>query len=266
MPVELIVFLICAGIGAFVGIAAGLLGIGGGLIVVPALYYLLPKFGIESAVVMHLALGTSMASIMFTALSSVNSHHKLGNVQWSLVKILAIGIAVGSLCGALLADALQEAELKRLFAFCVFVLAIFMFLNRTSTQGRALPPLPLLVIMGVVVGTLASLMGLGGGLILIPLLHYMGLEMRKAIGCGAACGLVASITGTIGYVGVGVDHQFLPEFAVGYVYLPALFGIVATSAIFAPFGAKLASRLEVALLKKIFAFILMLVGLNMAVF
>lgn len=264
------IFLICVLLGSIVGFCAGLLGIGGGLIIVPALVYLLPLADIDANVIMPMALATSLATIVITSFSAALAHHRNQNIPWSIAKQLMIAIACGSLLGAYIADSLSVNALKNTFAVAVFILAAYMFFSVKNTKKNTeevtsnnLPSHYLLKTISLFVGILASLMGISGGVMLIPILSYFTMPLRQAIGVATACGLTVAIFGVSGYIWAGWNNANLPEFSLGYVYLPALLGMVITSSFFAPLGVRWANKLPVRTLKKGFVLFLMIVAIKM---
>ena len=263
MSMLLIVFLCCIALGSVVGFLAGLLGIGGGLIIVPALVYLLPLLGVNSDIVMPIALATSLGAIVITSSSAALAHHRNKNIDWSLAKPLMIVVGVGALLGAFIADLLSTQVLADFFAFMVILLAVYILLSISAVKERALPSTVLLQFIGGLTGIIASLMGIAGGAILVPTLAYFGLNMRQSIGIATVCGVMVALFGSIGYIITGLNQANLPSWSVGYVYLPALIGIIISSALFAPIGVKYATKLPVKTLKKFFAVFLILVAIKM---
>ena len=257
------VFLACALLGAIVGFFAGLLGIGGGLIIVPVLVNLLPFFGVAAELAFPMALATSLASIMFTSSSAAFAHHKNGNIPWGIAKRIGITVAIGAMLGAIIAGMLTLDALTLFFACAVFSLAVYMFLSIKIERSIALPANWILQIIGLFTGIIASLMGIAGGAILVPILMYCSFPMRQAIGVATASGIVVALFGALGYVLIAPEQSLLPDWSFGYIYLPALLGIVLTSSLFAPIGVKVGSSLPIPYLKKGFAVFLMLVALKM---
>jgi len=252
-----VLLLSCSIIGIFVGFLSGLLGIGGGLIIVPALIYLLPLLNIPNDVVMPLALGTSLCSIVVTSLSSTLAHYKNSHIPWLLTKKFII------VSGALVADLLSVNTLKNIFAGAVSLLAIYMMMSVRITATRPLPNDVILFIIAYTCGVIASLMGISGAVILIPILTLFGVSVRHAIGLATTCGCLVAAFGTAGYIISGIGVHNLPQWSVGYIYLPALVAIVTTSFIFAPLGVKYANKLPVKTLKRLFSFFLLVVALKM---
>ncbi len=257
------VFLACGLLGAIVGFFAGLLGIGGGLIIVPVLVYLLPLLGISAELAFPMALATSLASIIFTSTSAAFAHHKNGNIPWPIAKKLVITVAIGALLGAIIAGLLSLKALTIIFASAVLILAAYMFLSIKVQRTVELPTNWILQLIGLITGVLASLMGIAGGAILVPILMYCSLSMRQAIGVATASGIVVAFFGAIGYVVIGFGKSALPDWSIGYIYLPALLGIVLTSSLFAPLGVKAGANLSLPYLKKGFALFLILVAVKM---
>ncbi|MFT6920401.1 MAG: putative membrane protein YfcA [Cognaticolwellia sp.] len=257
------VFLACALLGAAVGFFAGLLGIGGGLIIVPVLVYLLPLLGISAELAFPMALATSLASIIFTSTSAAFAHHKNGNIPWPIAQRLVITVAIGAMLGAVIAGMLSLKALTLIFASAVLILAAYMFLSIKTERSVALPSNWVLQFIGLFTGVLASLMGIAGGAILVPILMYYSLSMRQAIGLATASGIIVALFGALGYVIIGLGQSDLPPWSIGYIYLPALLGIVLTSSLFAPLGVKAGAKLSLPYLKKGFAIFLMLVAIKM---
>lgn len=257
------VFFTCIALGSLVGFLAGLLGIGGGLLVVPALAYLLPLLGVEYSIVMPMALGTSLAAIVVTSSSAAYAHHRNSNIPWHLAKPLMVMVSLGALMGAFIADFMSTQALKLFFAIVVILLASYMLISIAKPKEKTLPSTLTLQVISWITGIVASLMGMAGGAILVPVLTYYGMSIRHAIGIATICGVLVALFGSLGYVFIGFSQPLLPKWSAGYVYLPALIGIVISSSFFAPVGVKYASKLPVKTLKKGFAVFLILVAINM---
>jgi len=257
------IFVSCIFLGAIVGFLAGLLGIGGGLIVVPVLVYLLPQLGISNEVIMPMALATSLAAIVMTSSSAAFAHHKNNNIPWHITKPLMFIVAFGALLGAFIADRLSAQALTNFFAGAVIVLASYMLVSIRSRQTREMPSNIQLQVISLVTGVIASLMGMAGGAILVPVLTYFGMPIRHCIGIATVCGVMVALFGSLGYIISGMGNELLPAWSLGYVYLPALLGVVLTSSLFAPVGVKFAAKLPVQTLKKFFAVFLIVVALKM---
>lgn len=269
----LVIFISCVFLGSIVGFLAGLLGIGGGLVVVPALVYLLPLLEVNNgvingqmlsnSVVMPMALATSLAAIVMTASSAAYAHHKNNNIPWDIAKPLMLMVAFGALSGAFIAELLSAKALTNFFAIAVMTLASYMLLSIKFQRSRTMPSPLKLQVISYITGAIASLMGMAGGAILVPVLTYFGVPLRHCIGIATVCGVTVALFGSLGYIISGLDNHLLPTWSFGYVYLPALLGVVLTSSLFAPVGVKFASKLPVQTLKKYFAIFLILVSLKM---
>jgi uncharacterized protein len=258
------IFAITLLLGGLVGFLAGLLGIGGGLIVVPALVMLLPAFDIVSSEqAILVAIATSLASIIITATSSVVAHHRWGNVPWSVASAIMAGAAVGAWSVGYLAHNISGVLLQMIFGGAVFLLALRMLGSRSLVGKKVLPGTVPTAAISVVLGGIASLLGIGGGALFVPMLNYYSVDMRRAIGCAAASGIAISTFGTIGYVIAGWQHNKLEDGFVGYIFLPALLGIVSTSVFTAPLGAKLTHTLPVLTIKRVFGVFLLVVSAKM---
>jgi uncharacterized membrane protein YfcA len=257
----LVALALYAAVGALAGLLAGLLGIGGGLIIVAALVWLLPAAGVPAAAVMHVALATSLASIIATAIASMNAHRKRGSVLWPSFVRLAPGLVIGALAGAWLADRLSGQVLRYgVAAFCW--LAAWQLLRPVAAAGVAerVPREPWLPAAGGVIGVVSALVGIGGGSLTVPLLIQRGAAPVRAIGTSAACGLPIALASAAGYVAVGRDAVALPAGTVGYVYWPAALAIGAASVWMAPRGAALAHRWSGLTLRRVFAGFLVAIG------
>ncbi|GLX79325.1 UPF0721 transmembrane protein [Thalassotalea insulae] len=259
------VFIACAILGCVAGFLAGLLGIGGGLVIVPAMVYLLPSLGVSGESLMPIAIATSLASIVFTAASATFAHHKNNNIPWDIAKQLMVMIAGGALLGAYVADTLSNELLTYIFAVAVTILASYMLLSIRTVKTKAMPSDGVIKLIGFATGGIASIMGIAGGAILVPVLTYYSMSIRHAIGTATVCGFVVAIFGALGFIITGLDHPNLPSWSLGYIYLPALLGIISTSSLFAPYGVKLAEKLPVRYLKRLFAGFLILVAIKMAI-
>ena len=251
-------------LGAFAGVFAGMLGIGGGLVLVPALTLMFAaqaQFPVGET--LHVALGTSMASIIFTAIASIRTHHRHGAILWDLVKTITPGILLGTGLGTLVAANVPTRPLAVFFTFFVCIVAVQMALNLKPKSTRELPKPVGVAGVGLGIGILSSLVAIGGGSLTVPFLTWCNVRIQQAIGTSAAVGLPIAIGGTLGYVFNGWGKAGLPAGSLGYVYLPALAILVAATVVTAPFGARLAHRLPVATLKRIFAGLLILLAAKM---
>ncbi len=269
MHPELQYLLIYLAAGCFVGFFAGLLGIGGGSVMVPILSLTFVARGFSSDYVIHMALATSMAAILPGAFASARQHHKLGAVNWRVVREMTPGILLGTLSGTVFVYFSTTAFLKSFFVAFICFLAfqiVFGVKLAERLQGeRKLPAWLGMSVFGVVMGFFSALAGIGGAVLSILFLTWCNVRMHEAIGTAAAIGLPLALVGTIGFVATGLTDHTLPAWSVGYVYLPAFFGIAATSFIVAPYAARLAHRLPVETLKKLFMVFLVGLAIKMAV-
>ena len=250
-------------LGAFAGTVAGLLGVGGGLIIVPSLIAIWQSSGLETSYQMQLAIGTSLATIVLTSLSSVRAHHKRGGVQWDIFWRLTPGILLGTWLGAFLATRLHGDILKNIFGVFEILVAMQMAFSVRPTPHRVLPGFIGMSTAGTVIGSVSAIIGIGGGTMTVPFLTWCNVVIHRAVGTSAACGLPIAIGGALSYFALGLDRTDLPEWSAGFVYGPALAGVAVTSVVFAPLGALLAHRLSTTLLKRVFAGFLALLGIWM---
>jgi uncharacterized membrane protein YfcA len=249
--------------GACTGLLSGLLGIGGGLVIVPALLYLLAPHQIPVDHLMHVALGTSLASIIFTGASSAASHHRRGSVDWHIFRRLATGIVLGTLLGSMLASIISTDALKLIFVAFVTYAGTHLMLDETPPPSRNLPGTTALFSAGTLIGVVSSLVGIGGGTMTVPFLVRCNCNMRRAVGTSAAVGLPIALAGTLGYTIAGMHTPGMPPYTLGYVYLPAVVGITSASMLTAPVGVRFAHTLPVPTLKKLFAMLLFAIGAKM---
>lgn len=250
-------------LGAFAGLVAGLLGIGGGLIIVPVLVAIFQHQNLATPAIVHLAVGTSLASIVFTSFASVWAHHRQGGVLWPLFRQLTPGIVVGAWLGASIANFIPTEALQHVFGWFELYVAIQMTLNIKPKPQRRFPGAWGAFGVGNIIGTVAALVGIGGGTLTVPFLTWCNVAMRNCVATSAACGLPIAITGALGFMVIGWDKPHLPESSLGYIYLPALLGIVSASVLSAPLGANLTHKLPAAHLKKVFAVLLYILAARM---
>lgn len=251
------------GLGSVAGVLAGLLGIGGGLVIVPMLVFALTWQGVPHEHIMHLALGTSMASIIFTAMSSFWAHHKRGAVHWDIVRRIVPGILVGTFLGSFIASRMSTNFLKGFFVVFLYYVAFQMLTNKKPKPSRGLPGNFGMFGAGNTIGIVSSLVGIGGGTLSVPFMMWCNISVHEAIGTSAAIGFPIAIAGTAGYILNGLQATGLPHYSLGYAYLPALAGIVGASILTAPLGVRLAHSLPVDKLKRVFAVLLIVVGTRM---
>lgn len=251
----IILELILLGLGT--GFLAGLLGIGGGMLMVPFITIILAGRGLGPDLAVKMAIATSMATIIFTSISSVRAHHQHGFVRWDLVKRLAPGIVLGGMIASLgVFSLLKGAWLALFFAAFVSFSATQMFLDRKPVPTRQIPGTKGLLGAGGVIGFLSGLVGAGGGFVSVPFMTWCNVSIHSAVATSAALGFPIALANVVGYTIGGQSLQNLPPFSVGYVWLPALGVIAACSVLTAPMGARAAHKLPVKKLKRVFASIL----------
>lgn len=259
------ILLIYLALGSVAGVMAGLLGIGGGVVLVPGLLAAFALQGIAPAAGMHTAVATSLGCIAVTAVSSIRAHHAHGAVDWSIVAALTPGLLAGSLGGAVLADHIDGATLQRVFGVAALLLGARMLLARGSAASgqAALPSRAGLAAAGGGIGAISALIGIGGGSLTVPFLSWRGVAMVRAVGTSAACGLPIALAGSAGFVWAGWSAPDRMPFSLGYVLLPAVVGICVASVLTAPVGARLAHRLPATRLKRAFGALLVVVGVRL---
>ena len=260
MPLEpqLIIELLL--LGSATGFLAGLLGIGGGMLMVPFITFILGSRGFPQDYIVKMAVATSLATICFTSLSSVRAHHRRGAVLWPIVRLLTPGILLGSLVGAQVAVALPGKTLSILFAFFVAFSATQMFLDRKPKPSRTLPGRLGTLGMGGVIGMVSSLVGAGGAFISVPFMTWCNVKIHDAVGTSAALGFPIALAGTLGYIWAGQSLPQMPPGSMGYLYLPGLLFVSLASMCTAPLGARTAHRMDIRPLKKVFAAVLYLLA------
>jgi uncharacterized membrane protein YfcA len=244
-------------LGATVGLLGGLFGIGGGTVLVPVLLFLFDAQHFPPEHLLHLALGTSMATIIFTALASLRKHHQHAAVNWAVVRTITPGILIGTGLGTLLATHIPTHFVGIFFALFVYFAAAQILFDLRPPISRQLPGNVTVRLFGIFAGTLSSVVSIGGGTVVIPFLLWSNLTIRQAIGTSAAISFPVAIGGSIGYVLTGLNIDGLPAFSFGYVYLPCLIWTAAASVITAPIGAKAAHQMNINVLRKLFAVLLL---------
>lgn len=256
-------FAVLLALGAIVGFLAGLFGIGGGLVVVPALVYLQPALGIPNESLMSVTLGTSFATIVITSFGSAQRHYKLGNIQWNAAKILVPTLMITTYLASGLITQLDRNVVSKIFAVLMLYLSVRMFMSvKMKDTGKRLTPASA-VMGGVSIGLASSAAGIGGGGLLVPFLHSRGISIEKAIGTSSLCSMLLGLAGTLGYIHNGWGVSGLPEYSLGYIYLPAVLGITSASFFTSKLGASATSKLPVATLKRCFACLLVVIAINM---
>ena len=253
-------------LGAVAGILAGLLGIGGGLVLVAALAWILPHHGVPVQAAMHAALASALASIVLTALSSAASHHRRGSVLWRTVAWMVPGLLLGGWLGSVVAVALDGAVLRWLVAGYCFLAAMQMLFGKPraddAEQPRIEPEGPGFTLAGSLIGAMSAVVGIGGGSMTVPLLVWRGVRPVQAVGTSSACGVAIGLASAAGYM-ANAPAGALPEQAIGYVYLPAAIAVALASIVAAPWGVRLAHAVSGAALKRIFVAFLMLVAASL---
>ncbi|TNE82742.1 MAG: sulfite exporter TauE/SafE family protein [Gammaproteobacteria bacterium] len=249
-------------LGAIAGVISGLFGLGGGVVIVPILIFTFTAQAISPDVLTHLAIGTSLATIVVTSISSVSTHHRHGAVLWPVALWLTPGICLGAALGAVFAISITGATLQLAFGVFLCLVALKMAFPINPDGGARMPGGTGKTLVGSVIGFVSSLFGIGGGSLTVPFLTWVHVPMKNAVATSAACGLPIAVSGAVTYLWKGYGETGLPAGALGFVYLPAFIGIVLTSTIFARLGARWAHRLPGALLSKGFAVLLLVIGLR----
>lgn len=254
------ILLVCLAFGCFSGVLAGLFGIGGGLVLVPFFLFLFESYGIANDLLMLMAVATSLATIIVTSIAATIMQHRLAAVIWEYVFNLSYGIVAGVIAGAWVADSIAADDLRLIFALYMLYVAVKMALQADlNARFKELTPLTL-KIAGAIIGFVSSILGIGGGTLIVPLLAKHKMPMRHAVAISSACGLPIAVIGTVSYALLGWQKTGLPDGCVGYVYLPAFIGIVTSSMLTAPVGAKLANILPTKRLKRYFSLLLFAVA------
>jgi len=249
-------------IGIIAGYLAGFLGIGGGFVVVPALTLLFLRDAATAPLAIHMAVATSLATMLVTSLSSILAHQRRGAIRWPLVRSLAGGLIVGAALGALIADALAGEALVRVFGMFAVLAGLQLIVARNPEGERPLPGQPGISLVGVVIGAISSLIGIGGGALTGPWQLWHGIRAQNAVATSAACGYPIAIAGTLSFIALGWQDGLTGDL-LGYVHLPAFAGIALTSALAAPLGAATVHRLPPRLVRRLFGIFLVLVGARM---
>jgi uncharacterized protein len=247
-------------LGAIAGYLAGMFGIGGGIIIMPVLMFLFDAQHFPADHLLHLALGTSMAAILFTSLSSLRQHHRHGAVNWRVVRNITPGILIGTGIGAEFATSISPHYLGIFFALFVYFVAAQILIDVRPNATRELPGAVGMTLTGMLTGWLGSMVSIGGGTIIVPFLIWCNLSLRHAIGTSAAVGFPVAVGGTIGYIFTGMNIHSLPSYSMGFVYLPALFWVALASVITAPMGARATHHMKMNLLRKLFALLLLVMA------
>lgn len=252
-------------IGIFTGTLSGLLGVGGGIVVVPALVFTFAALDFPMSILMHLAAGTSLAVMIFTSIASLHSHIKHGVTIYPIFKKLIIGIIVGVISGAIVADFLHSGILRIIFAIFIILIALRILSGAEPKPHRQLPGKLLTNAVSFVIGFKSGLLGAGGGVLSMPFLTACNVNIRDAVGVSAACSLLISLVGTISLMITGLHEPNLPAHSIGFIYLPAFIGIGIMSPIFARIGAYYSYKIPAKKLKMIFAVFILVVGIKLLI-
>lgn len=253
-------------LGLFAGFLAGLLGIGGGLVLVPAFYFSFAAMGYDPEVLMHVAVGTSLAIIVPTGLSSARAHWKRGALDWDIFRKMAPGIFVGAMGGVLIADHATAEVLQYIFATAVILVAIMMFTDPSRFKlFDGVPAFFVAMPIAALIGIIASLMGIGGALLMVPFLTMCGVVMHRAVGTAAAIGVTISVPSSLGFILIGLSHDTGMDYMIGYVNWLAVITIIPFSMLAAPFGAKVAHSVSIKKLRMFFACFMVVVAIRMMI-
>ncbi len=243
-------------VGSLVGFLAGLFGIGGGVLLVTIFSTIFEMQGYNQEHIMHSAIGTSLACILFTATSSMIAHIKNKNVDFFVLKKLVLGIVIGTILGGLFANYLSNRILEIVFAVFLTLVFIKMLLSRKKVETPKNVKLPIYILVGSIIGFKSSILGIGGGTISIPFLNWSGKKMKEAVGISASLGVPIALFGTLTYIYTGIHSSIHYPYSIGHIQLTALFGVIITSWYFAKVGARVSSSIDQIKLKKLFTIFL----------
>lgn len=251
-------------IGAFAGVLAGLLGVGGGIVLVPAFFYAFQVLGYDGPQLMQICLATSLATIIVTSLRSVHSHNKKGAVDWDILKTWSPGIVVGAILGVMVASSLRSQSLQALFGCLAIVIGVYLLLGRSDWRlGQAMPKGVLRVVLSPVVGFLSVLMGIGGGSFGVPLMTLYNTPIHRAVATAAGFGVVIAVPSVVGFLLMEVDPVTRPPLTIGAVNLAAFAVVISMTLLTTPIGVNIAHKLNPKPLKRVFGGFLVIVALNM---
>lgn len=255
--------MLLAGVAA--GLIAGLLGVGGGIVLVPILFYLFTVLDVEEAIRMHMAVGTSLTTIVATALSSTRAHYKRGSIDLNLLRSWGPWLCGGAIAGMVFFSSVTSSTLSLIFGTVALVITVYMLFSKEPLEESSdkFPKGPVRWALGLIVGSISSLMGIGGGTLSVPLLSLFKYPIRRAVGTAAAIGLLISIPGAIGAFASGLGNPDLPPFSLGFVNLLAFVVLVPVTGAVAPYGARLAHTIKPARLRYAFALFLLFNSANM---
>ena len=263
MAIDWLIWCAYLATGVVAGLFGGALGLGGGIVIVPALLFLFTLQNLPADILMHLAVATSMSTILFTATSASFAHHQKQAVLWSVVMALTPGIVVGAGVGALLADHLSSDVLRQVFGFFQIGVAIQVMLAMHPSPQNVLPGPKAMLAAGGGIGMLSTILGIGGGTLTVPFMVWCRVNLRHAVATSAACGFPIALVGTLAMIATGLRREELPPHSIGYVYWPATLAILVTSILSAPTGARLAHHLPLKTLRYVFALVIGGIGLRM---
>tara|TARA_X000001036_G_scaffold384939_1_gene379196 strand:+ start:424 stop:1209 length:786 start_codon:yes stop_codon:yes gene_type:complete len=250
-------------LGSFSGVLAGLFGIGGGIIIIPTFFYIYAYLGFPEEILSHMVLGSSLGVIVFSSISSTYSHNSKGAVNWDLIKVVAPSIIIGSALGGITAGFLESTTLQGLVALFLVVASVQLIFEFPPPPQNPQTNLVGPVIAGGGIGWLSGVFGIGGGIFSVPYFYHRGLKMMSAIGTSAACGIPIALAGSISYMIIGFDNINIPENSVGYVYLPATIIVGLMSSLTAKYGVNIAHRMKQKKLRIAFAFLVIIMALNL---
>ena len=250
-------------LGTFSGVLAGLFGIGGGIIIIPTFFYIFSYLGFAEEILSHMVLGSSLGVIVFSSLSSTFSHHLKGAVNWKLIKVVVPSIVIGSSLGGVTAGYLESSTLQGLVSLFLVVASIQLIFEFPPPSQNPKTNLVGPVIAGGGIGWLSGVFGIGGGIFSVPYFYHRGLMMMNAIGTSAACGIPIALAGSISYMVIGFENINLPNNSIGYIYLPATLIVGLMSSITAKYGVNIAHRMKQKKLRIAFAFLVMIMALNL---
>lgn len=252
--------------GAFAGMLSGLLGIGGGVVVVPLLATIYETMDFPSDMIMHFASGTSLAVMIVTTSASVRAHVNLGNKIWPIFKILLPGLILGTIAGATVADFLHSHILRIIFGSMLLFISFRAFFTKTTEAVEQIPSRTIMTLVSFFMGSLSGMLGIGGGAIMVPFLMYCNVNLRIAVAISAASSLLVALVGSVSYMVTGANEIHNVHWVTGYIYWPAFVGVALTSPIFATLGANLSNKLPVDKLRKLFAFFMLLAAVKLIVY
>jgi uncharacterized membrane protein YfcA len=250
-------------LGSFSGVLAGLFGIGGGIIIIPTFFYIFAYLGFPEEILSHMVLGSSLGVIVFSSISSTYSHNSKGAVNWDLIKVVAPSIIIGSALGGITAGFLESTTLQGLVALFLVVASVQLIFEFPPPPQNPQTNLVGPVIAGGGIGWLSGVFGIGGGIFSVPYFYHRGLKMMSAIGTSAACGIPIALAGSISYMIIGSDNINIPVNSVGYVYLPATIIVGLMSSFTAKYGVNIAHRMKQKKLRIAFAFLVIIMALNL---